>query len=243
MTYHLRMLDLPASERPRERLLTHGAGHLSEAELLAVLLATGQGSGGLSASGLGQLLLHHLGDHHRDPLAALQSLGPTELVTIPGIGPAKAATILAAVELGKRVCQRPPLEQEPIDSPTRAAAALGPELMWAQQEQFAVLLLDVKHRAIASRVISCGTATETIAHPRDVFREAIRRGAVRLIVAHNHPSGEVEPSSADIQLTRQLLQAAQLLAIPLLDHLILGQGRIRSLRESTSLWQEIPQGD
>ena len=243
MTYPLRMLDLPASERPRERLLTYGAGRLSEAELLTVLLATGQGSGGLSAAGLGQLLLQQLGEHHRDPLTALQTLGPAELQAVPGIGPAKAATILAAVELGKRVCQRPPLEQETINSPARAAAALGPELMWAQQEQFAVLMLDVKHRAIANRIISCGTATETIAHPRDIFRDAIRRGAIRLIVAHNHPSGEVEPSSADIHLTRQLLQAAQLLAIPLLDHLIVGQGRINSLRETTALWQEIPQGD
>jgi len=115
--------------------------------------------------------------------------------------------------------------------------------MWQPQERFAVLLLDVKNRLIGTKVMTIGTATETLASPREIFREVIRQGATRVIVAHNHPSGNVEPSSQDIELTRQLLAGAQLLGIPILDHLILGNGNHQSLRELTDLWQEYPQGD
>ena len=115
--------------------------------------------------------------------------------------------------------------------------------MWQTQERFAVLLLDVKHRLIGTQIITIGTATETLAHPRDIFREVIRQAATRVIVAHNHPSGNVEPSPEDIALTRQLLAGAQFLGIPLLDHLILGNGNHLSLRQTTSLWSELPQGD
>jgi DNA repair protein RadC len=111
------------------------------------------------------------------------------------------------------------------------------------QERFAVLLLDVKNRLIGTQVITIGTATETLAPPREIFREVIRQGATRVIVAHNHPSGNVEPSPQDIDLTRQLLAGAQFLGIPLLDHLILGDGNHQSLREITTLWEEYPQGD
>ncbi len=115
--------------------------------------------------------------------------------------------------------------------------------MWEPQERFAVLLLDVKNRLIGTQVITIGTATETLASPREIFREIIRQGATRVIVAHNHPSGNVEPSPQDIDLTRQLLAGAQFLDIPLLDHLILGNGNHQSLREITSLWDEYPQAD
>jgi DNA repair protein RadC len=110
--------------------------------------------------------------------------------------------------------------------------------MWQTQERFAVLFLDIKHRILGTKVITIGTATETLAHPRDVFKEVIRQGATRLIVAHNHPSGSLDPSQEDIVLTRQLLEAANILGIPLLDHLILGNGDFVSLRQTTSLWQE-----
>jgi len=130
-----------------------------------------------------------------------------------------------------------------IDDPSVAAAALSSDLMWQAQERFAVLLLDVKHRLMGTQIITIGTATETLASPRDIFREVLRQGATRVIVAHNHPSGSVEPSPEDITLTRQLLEGAQLLGIPLLDHLILGHGEFRSLRQTTPLWQEYPQGD
>ncbi|MBW4518242.1 MAG: DNA repair protein RadC [Scytolyngbya sp. HA4215-MV1] len=243
MTYCLRVADLPVSERPRERLITHGPRTLSNAELIAILLGTGQGPGKLSAVGLGQYLLQELSQHQRDPIAVLRESTVPQLTKIHGIGAAKATTILAAIELGKRVFQSRPLDKPVIDDPAVAAAILGHDLMWQSQERFAVLLLDVKHRLIGTQVISIGTATETLAHPRDIFREVLRQGATRLIVAHNHPSGSVEPSSEDISLTRQLLQGAHYLDIPLLDHLILGNGDFASLRQMTTLWNELPQND
>jgi DNA repair protein RadC len=242
MTYSLRVADLPSTERPRERLLTQGAKILSTAELIAILLGTGQGPGKLSAVGLGQYILQKLGEDQRDSLAVLRDVNAQELMQIPGV-PAKATTILAAIELGKRVLHTRPSERTVIDDPAVAAATLSHDLMWQSQERFAVLLLDVKHRLLGTRVITIGTATETLAHPRDIFREAIRHGAVRVIVAHNHPSGNVEPSPEDISLTRQLLGGAQLLGIPLLDHLILGDGNHLSLRQTTGLWNELSQGD
>ncbi|KOP25447.1 hypothetical protein AMR41_16395 [Hapalosiphon sp. MRB220] len=243
MTYSLRIADMPETERPRERLMAHGAKILSTAELLAILLGTGQGAGKLSAVGLGQYILHELSKCDREPLAVLRDISVTELMRIPGIGPAKATTILAAIELGKRAFQSRPADRTVIDSPAAAAAALSQDLMWQNQERFAVVLLDIKNRLLGTQVITIGTATETLAPPGEIFREVIRQGATRLIVAHNHPSGNLEPSSEDIELTRQLLAGAKFLAIPLLDHLILGDGNYQSLREITTLWNECPQGD
>ncbi|WOD40939.1 RadC family protein [Nodosilinea sp. E11] len=242
MTYHVRMLDLPPGDRPRERLLSYGAKSLSTAELLAILLGTGQGSGKLSAVGLGQLILQEMGQNQRDPLTCLRDVSAHDLEQISGVGPAKATTILAAIELGKRVLQAVPPEKTVVDDPAIAAAALSHELMWQAQERFAVVLLDVRHRLMGTQVITIGTATETLAHPREIFKTVIRHGAVRCIVAHNHPSGNLEPSSDDLSLTRQLLQGAQVLAVPVLDHLIIGNGDFRSLRQTTQLWQETPQG-
>ncbi len=240
MSYSLRIADLPESERPRERLIAQGARTLSTAELIAILLATG--SGNLSAVGLGQHLLQELSQHQRDPLAVLRDVHIQELITVKGIGPAKATTILAAIELGKRVYQSRPPEKAIIDDPNVAAAALSHELMWQSQERFAVLILDIKHRLIGTQIITIGTATETLAHPREIFREIIRQGGSRAIVAHNHPSGNVEPSTEDLALTRQLLEGSRFLSIPLLDHLILGNGTHLSLRQTTNLWNEVPQG-
>ncbi len=241
MTYHLRIRDLPENERPRERLLKYGAKQLGTAELLAILLATGQGK--LSAVGLGQYMLQQLGQDRRDPLDVLRNVHPQELIAFPGIGPAKATTILAAVELGKRVYQSRPLERMAVDSPEAAAIALSQDLMWEEQEHFAIVMLDVKNRLIATKVITIGTATETLIHPREIFRETIKQGATRLIVAHNHPSGGLDPSPEDIHLTELLLKGAQYLQVPVLDHLILGQGNHQSLRQCTDLWDRFPQNE
>jgi DNA repair protein RadC len=243
MTYSLRIADIPLSERPRERLMAQGAKNLATAELIAILLGTGQGPGKLSAVGLGQYILQQLSQHQRDPLEVLRDISVQELTKIHGVGPAKATTIIAAIELGKRAFLSRPGDRAIIDSPQSAAAALSHELMWQKQERFAIVMLDVKNQLIASQVITIGTATETLAHPREIFREAIRQSATRIIIAHNHPSGSVEPSHEDIALTKQLLEAAQVLNIPLLDHLILGNGDYQSLRQITGLWEEYPQGD
>jgi DNA repair protein RadC len=241
MTYSLRIADIPANERPRERLIGVGAKNLSNAELLAILLATGQGKGKLSAVGLGQHILNELSKYQRDPLDILREISPRELTAIHGIGPAKATTILAAIELGKRAFQLRPSEKMVIDSPASAASALSNELMYQSQERFAVILLDVKNQLIGTQVITIGTATETLVHPREIFREVVKQGATKLIVAHNHPTGNLAPSPEDLHLTEQLLQGSTYLAIPLLDHLILGTGNFQSLRQITSLWEQYPQ--
>lgn len=244
MTYSLRIADIPSSERPRERLMAQGAKNLATAELIAILLGTGQGAGKLSAVGLGQYILQQLSQHQRDPMDVLRYINHQELMEIHGVGPAKATTILAAVELGKRVFQSRPTERTIIDSPAAAAASLSHELMWQTQERFAVLLLDVKNQLLGTKVITIGTATETLAHPRDIFREVLRQGATRIIIAHNHPTGNVEPSQEDILLTEQLLKAAQLLCVPILDHLILGDGNFQSMRQLIGkLWEDYPQED
>lgn len=243
MTYTPRVADLPLSDRPRERLMNQGAHALTDAELIAILLGTGQGPGKLSAIGLGQYLLQQLSEHQRNPLIVLRDIHIAELTKIPGIGPAKATAIIAAVELGKRAFSSIPDLPTIIENPETAAALLAGQLMWQSQERFAVLLLDIKHRLLGTQVISIGTATETIAHPRDIFREVIRQGATRVIVAHNHPSGQLEPSPEDLCLTRQLLSGAKFLDIPLLDHLILGNGGFSSLRQTTTLWEEFPQAE
>lgn len=243
MTYSLRVADIPASERPRERLLAMGAKNLATAELLAILLATGQGKGKLSAIGLGQHLLQELSQHQRDPLEVLRDIHPQELMKMHGIGPAKTATILAAVELGKRVFQSRPTERTVLNSPDASAAALSHDLMWQNQERFAIVLLDINNCLIGTKLITIGTATETLAHPREIFREVIRQGATKVVIGHNHPSGNTDPSKEDLDLTVNLLQCAQLLNIPLLDHLILGNGDYCSLRITTTLWNDYPQGD
>jgi DNA repair protein RadC len=243
MTYSLRIIDIPSTERPRERLLAHGVKHLKNAELMAILLGTGQGPGKLSAIGLGEYILNHLGQHQRDPLERLRDVCPQELMDIAGVGPAKATAILAAVELGQRTCLLRPPDRAIIDSPEAAVAALSQELMWSAQERFAVLLLDVKQRLLGTQLITIGTATETLAPPKEIFSAVLKQGATKMIIAHNHPSGSTEPSQADLELTRQLLAGAKLLTIPLLDHLILGQGNWSSLRQTTHLWDECPQGE
>jgi DNA repair protein RadC len=243
MTYSLRIVDIPTDERPRERLLAQGSKNLATAELIAILLGTGQGAGKLSAVGLAQYILQQLGENQRDALEVLRDIHPQELMTIPGIGPAKATTIMAAIELGKRVFQTRPGDRTVVDSPATAAAALSQDLMWQSQERFAVLLMDVKNRILATKVITIGTATETLVHPREIFREVIKQGATKLVIAHNHPTGSLEPSPEDLSLTKQLLSAAQVLAIPILDHLILGNGDYQSLRQITKLWEECPQGE
>lgn len=238
MTYNLRIADLPISERPRERLLAVGAKNLSNAELLAILLATGQGKGKLSAVGLAQYILNQLSQNQRDPLDVLREISSQELMEIKGIGPAKATTILAAIEFGKRTFQFRPNAKAIIDSPNAAVAAFSHDLMWQPQERFAVLMLDTKNSLISTKVITIGIATETLVHPREVFREAIRQSATNIVIAHNHPSGNLEPSPEDITLTQNLLQSAELLNIPILDHLILGNGDFTSLRSTTDLWDD-----
>jgi DNA repair protein RadC len=177
-----------------------------------------------------------LSTHGQDPFDKLRNISLAELQQIPGVGPVKAAQLVAAIQLGKRILQAPVRTGQLIDDPALAADALSPELMWAPREKFALLVLDIKHRLLATAVISTGTATETTAHPREIFSEVYKLGGQRCILAHNHPSGSLEPSPEDINLTKQLLNAQEYVGITILDHIILGQGGYISMRQTTSLW-------
>jgi len=185
-------------------------------------------------------LLQQLGDDLTHPLTALRQVDSTTLDSL-GLNPKEISRTLATLQLARRLYSPLP-DALPLESPEAAVAYLSADLMWETQEKFAILMLDVKNRPIGQRVLTVGTATETLAHPRDIFGRAIRSGATRLIVAHNHPSGSTDPSPEDITLTEQLLQGAQTLGLPLMDHLILGCGSFTSLRQSTELWEQHPQG-
>lgn len=230
-----RVRDLPREEQPREQVLEHGPKNRSTAELLAVLV--GGGTGEQSTMTISQTLLAYLEQSHdQGALRALQDISAQELQDVVGIGPSKAAAILAAVELGKRVYSPGVVKGTVIDDPALASAAFSQALMWEPKEKFGVLHLNAKHQLIGQNIISVGTATETLAHPRDIFRTALKKGALRIVVAHNHPSNELEPSKDDLALTAQLLEGGRFLGIPVLDHLILGGGDFVSLRQTTGLW-------
>lgn len=225
-------------ESPFDRLQLRGPGVLSTEELLALLLDKGTSP---SSSALVQRVIDAVQHGDGNLRQRLLRVDMAELMTISGIGTAKAARVIAAIELGRRLYLHSPPLGTVIDTPDLAVAAISPHLMCKPFEGFVVVCLDIKHRFVSSKLLSMGTDTETLAHPRLIFGEALRRGATRIIVGHNHPSGEVDPSPDDIALTRQLLKGGVLLDMPVLDHLILGCGTYKSLRQCTTLWEEVPQ--
>ena len=222
--YHTRIRELPTEERPRERLIHYGADALSVSELLAILLRTGTEK--YSAVGLADHLLAEFSN-----LRGLSHATIEELAGIHGIGPAKAAQLKAAIELGRRLVAASPEERTKIRSPRDVYNLLGPMLREEKREHFMALLLDTKNGVLRSRTVSVGDLSSSIVHPREVFSEAIRHGAASLIVAHNHPSGDPAPSPEDIAVTKRLAEAGELLGIEILDHIVLGDNRWVSLKE------------
>lgn len=215
--------ELPEDERPRERLVQFGANALANAELLAILLRTGTRE--MTAVQLAQHLITSLGS-----LRAIASAKPVELAQVKGIGIAKAAQLLAAVELGRRIALEQMGEQPAITRPDDVYALLHAQLRDEKQEQVLLLLLNTRNRVIHRATITKGTLDSSLLHPREVFREAIRHSASSIILAHNHPSGDPTPSADDIQITRQIHRAGQVVGIDLLDHVIIGDGRWVSLK-------------
>jgi DNA repair protein RadC len=210
-------------DRPRERLLASGAAALADAELVALLL--GQGRPGRTALDLARdLLVTHGG------VAGLGRSSASELTAHPGVGPAKAARVLAACELGRRRELAAAPRGERILTPADAARAAAARARDSAQECFLVLLLDARHRLLRMETIGIGGWEQAAIQPREVFRPALAQAASAVIVAHNHPSGDPAPSPADLHLTRQLIEAAKCLGIRLLDHVIIGQGSFTSLR-------------
>lgn len=217
--------ELPQEERPREKILAKGVLALSNAELLAILLRTGTKND--SVLRVAERLLKK---YEELGIGALSNLGPQELSTIKGIGLVKAVTVVAAIELGKRL-NGLSTERMIIRSPQDAVNLLMARLRYETREHFIVLLLSTKNHVLATPTISIGSLNASIVHPREVFREVINHSAASVILAHNHPSGDPTPSSEDIGLTRKLVDAGKILDIPVLDHIIIGNNKYVSLKE------------
>ena len=222
--YHTMIRDMPADERPRERLVKYGPEALSTPELLAIILRVGSSRG--SAISLGQQLLSHFGS-----LKAIVKATVVELSAVPGVGTAKAAQIKAAFELGKRLATTTTDERPVVNRPEVAASLMMERMRYHDKEHFETLLLDTRNRCIAMRSVSIGSLNSNVAHPREVFHEAISHSAAAIIVAHNHPSGDPTPSKEDEGLTRRLVKSGEILGIQVLDHLIIGDGRWISMKE------------
>jgi DNA repair protein RadC len=218
--------DLPCAERPRERLARHGPGALSNRELLAIVLGTGTRRESVLdvAERLQSAGLHEL---------AARSL--PELSSERGIGGAKAARLLAALELGARVASQSGASAPTLRTPEAAARHLLARYSARPVETFGLLALDVRHRLRREAVISVGCLTSSLVHPREVFQEAVLARAAAIVLFHNHPSGDPEPSADDLALTRRLAAAGSLMGIEVLDHLVLGAGRYVSLKQRGAL--------
>jgi DNA repair protein RadC len=220
----LMIKELPADERPREKLKEHGAQALGNSELLAILLRTGNFNE--SALRIAENLLDRQGG-----LVGFGNATMEELEKVKGVGEAKAITILAAVELGRRVTSLAPGERTVIRTPDDVVALLMPRFRYETKESFIAVLLSTKNHVLKTPVISVGSLNASIVHPRELFREAINASAASVILAHNHPSGDPAPSPEDISLTRKLVEVGKLLDIPVLDHVVLGDGKYISLKE------------
>ena len=212
-----RIQDLPTGERPREKLLARGAAALSDAELLALLL--GSGLRGRDAVATARELLAHHG-----PLRALLERPAAALAELPGLGPARACTLAAVMELGSRHLAAGLERGEALADPGAAGRYVARRLRHQPQEIFAALFLDTRHRALAFEELFRGTIDGAEVHPREIARRALAHNAAAVIVGHNHPSGNPEPSAADRAVTARLKQALALVDVRLLDHFVIADG-------------------
>jgi len=222
--YHPRIKELPSSERPRERLREYGPGSLSSSELLAIILRTGTASENV-LSLAGRMLVRFGG------LAGLARASFGELCAERGVGQAKAAQLKAALELGRRLVSTKPDERAVVHSPQDVANLLMAEMGFLDQEQLRVVLLNNKNHVISIAEVYRGSVSTSLIRTSEVFREAVRENCPAIIVVHNHPSGDPTPSSEDIRVTEQIVEAGKVLDIEVLDHLIIGQQRFVSLKE------------
>jgi DNA repair protein RadC len=224
---YLTIKDLPVDERPRERLQRLGARALSDAELLALLIRTGTRSE--SALVLAQRLLK--GDGGKNGLAFVVDASIEELSKIKGIGLAKSVQLKAAVELGRRISANTWRHGFTINCPSDVKDLLMEEMRFLEKEYFKAILLNIKNHVIAIEEISVGSLNTSIVHPREVFKPAIRRSSASIILVHNHPSGDSTPSREDIEVTSRLVESGKIIGIQVLDHVIIGDGCITSLKE------------
>jgi DNA repair protein RadC len=224
----LRLKDQPACERPRERLISHGAEALSHAELVAILLRTGLK--GMNAVEVGKQLVQKFGS-----LQALAQASLEDLQTVKGIGRDKAVTLTAAFALARKMARELRRESPLLDNADAVANLMREDNRLRNVETFQILLLNTRRRLINIVKVSEGTLDTILVHPREVFKSAIAANAAAVILTHNHPSGDPSPSEADIKVTRDLIRAGQLLKIEVLDHIILGRATQERPRDFISL--------
>jgi len=208
----------PEDDRPREKLLARGPGALTDAELLAILL--GSGGRGASVVDQGRTIMQRFGDFRQ-----LAAAGVADLCTVKGVGPAKAAQILAAMEIAKRFGEREFKRGEPFRGSRDVYSHFCERLGSERREHFYAVLLDNKHRKIKEVSVSLGSLTASIVHPRDVFEPVVRESAAAVIFVHNHPSGDPTPSKEDIEITRRLREIGEVMGVRVLDHVVIGKGR------------------
>ena len=222
------MKELSPDDRPREKLIRHGVSALGDNELVALVL--GSGCRRIDALAIANHLLTTRGGVHGLMRSTCEDLARAE-----GVGRARAAQVLAAVELGRRTLTHAPSARMQLRTPRDAAAYLLPPFGSRPVEQFGVVLLDTKHRVLRTTVLAIGSLNSTVVQPRDVFREAAIGGAAAVVAFHNHPSGDPSPSPDDVELTRRLVAAGIVLGIDLADHIILGDVRYWSFKEMGQL--------
>lgn len=222
------MKTVAPHDRPREKLERVGAGGLGDNELLAIVL--GHGDSRATALELANAVLAASGGLH-----GLARATADDLRRIPGIGDARASQLVAAVEVGRRTLFRPRRERTQILTALDAAQLLVPQFGALPVEHFGILLLDTKHRVTRTTVVSVGTLDASVVHPREVFRAATSGGAAAIVVFHNHPSGDPTPSDDDVELTKRLIRAGDLMGIHVLDHVIVAENGFFSLRDRGAL--------
>jgi DNA repair protein RadC len=220
--------DLAFHDRPREKLARHGAASLGDNELLALVLTSG--TGGRDVLTIAGDLLAAAGG-----VQGLPGLSPADLARQPGIGPARAAQVLAALELGRRTLMIRSSERVRLSTPQQLATWLIPQFGAARVEQFGIVMLDTRHRLIRAAVLSVGSLDATVVHPREVFREAAGASASAIVLFHNHPSGDPTPSQDDLALTQRLVRAGEVMGIRVADHLVLAHQHYYSFLEAGRL--------
>ncbi len=216
--------DFPSEERPRERLRARGAGNLSNAELMAILLRTGLE--GENVIAMASRLLASVGG-----LQGMSRASYEELCSLKGISDAKACQLLAGIELGRRVAALEPNESQRIGTPADIAKMYMPEMSGFDREHMRVVLLNTKNQVMGSDDLYVGSVNAALVRPAEVFASAVRRNMPAVMVVHNHPSGDPTPSPEDVRLTHQLVEAGKLLDVEVIDHIVIGQGRFISMRE------------
>lgn len=220
----LMIKDYPVNERPRERLIGHGPESLTNQELIAIILRTGTKDE--SVLQLSQKLIQHF-----DGLRMLKHASLEELTSLKGIGKAKAIQLLASLELGRRIATLQEVERYVIRSPEDGANYVMEEMRFLSQEHFVCIYLNTKNQVLFRKTIFIGSLNSSIVHPREVFKEALKRSAASIICVHNHPSGDPTPSREDIDVTKRLVECGKMMGIELLDHIIIGEKRYVSLKE------------